>query len=70
MKDQKTDDTYETWLSKYGGYASSITLRDHFAGLAMQSLVADPDDQHNMTKAQMAEWAYAMADSMLKAREK
>ncbi len=69
MKDQD-DKMYEYagWLAKYGGYANGMTLRDHFAGLAMQSLVAYPDDQLNMTYAEMAEWAYAMADAMLKAR--
>lgn len=71
MKDQgEKMYSYPTWISKHGGYVKDMTMRDHFAGLAMQSLVADPDDQHNMTKVQMAEWAYAMADTMLKAREK
>ena len=71
MKDQD-DKMYEYagWMAKYGGLAKDMTMRDHFAGLAMQSLVAYPDDQQNMTYAEMAEWAYAMADGMLKAREK
>jgi hypothetical protein len=71
MKDQD-DKMYEYagWMAKYGGLAKDMTMRDHFAGLAMQSLVAYPDDQQNMTYAEMAEWAYAMADAMLKAREK
>ena len=46
-----------------------MSLRDYFAAKAMQSLVADPDDQHNMTKVQIAKWAYAMADRMLEARK-
>ena len=71
MKDQD-DKMYEYagWMAKYGGLAKDMTMRDHFAGLAMQGLVAYPDDQQNMTYAEMAEWAYAMADGMLKAREK
>lgn len=74
MKDQKTDDTYETWLSKYGGYASSITLRDHFAGLAMQGLIArESTGAFNFETCKndpwrVALWAYDVADQMLKVR--
>jgi hypothetical protein len=60
-----------TWMSKTGGFARDMTLRDEFAGRAMQSFVAGwigikayPD-----TDMMVAEHAYRMADAMLKARE-
>lgn len=44
-----------------------LVLRDHFAGLAMQSisLSLDPNEQQLVATA-----AYQMADAMLKARNK
>lgn len=47
-----------------------MTLRDWFAGMAMQALLPDvsnPPDEH--WKYGVALDAYAMADTMLKARE-
>ena len=41
-------------------------LRDEFAGKAMQSVIARGDDTN---RPGMAEWSYAMADAMLKARD-
>ncbi len=41
-------------------------LRDEFAGQAMQAVIARGDDTN---RPGMAEWSYAMADAMLKARE-
>ena len=69
MKDQD-DKMYEYagWLAKYGGYANGMTLRDHFAGLAMQSLIqTSTGDDNEIVDA--AEDAYSYADAMLKARE-
>jgi hypothetical protein len=43
-----------------------MTLRDYFAAKAMQSVIARGDDTN---RPGMAEWSYAMADAMLKARE-
>jgi len=63
---------YTDWLVKNGGHLESLTLRDHFAGLAMQGLLsyaatsgkyAPPDDE-------LAREAYKMADAMLKERAK
>jgi hypothetical protein len=49
-----------------------MTLRDYFAGLAMQGLIANsrraPDGNH-ATTSWYAKGAYLMADAMLKARE-
>jgi hypothetical protein len=62
-----------TWMAKTGGYAKDMTLRDHFAGLAMQGLFAS-DAKHYHEDADifdvMAEAAYKTADAMLKERNK
>lgn len=69
MKDINTDNTYDTWLSKHGGYASSITLRDYFAAKAMQSMLPLFSDRPLKEIQEVPTKAYAMADLMLKARE-
>jgi len=46
------------------------SLRDHFAGLAMQGYCANPDPQTATSpQERIADWAYAQADAMLRARE-
>ncbi len=45
--------------------AFGMTLRDHFAGLAMQGLLA----RKPMSGAEQSHEAYKIADAMLKARE-
>jgi hypothetical protein len=68
MKDEIIDATiakhYTNWHIKTGGYARDKTLRDEFAGLAMQKIMgtADIDD--------CCETAYIWADAMLKERAK
>ena len=72
-----------TWLERTGGYAHSMTLRDHFAGLAMQSSLLSACTNENSTLAvinkaktnvEFEDWlsysSYAMADAMLKERAK
>lgn len=44
-----------------------MSLRDHFAGLAMQACLARGDDTN---RPGIAEWSYSMADAMLKERIK
>ena len=56
------------WMQKTGGYAKDMTLRDHFAGMAMQGLVARTDWDTDSLDFYSG-WAYEMADAMLKARE-
>jgi hypothetical protein len=58
---------YTDWMVKTGGFARDMTLRDYFAGLAMQGLTV-----HNIREsyAEMAEKSYTMADAMLKERAK
>ena len=58
---------YTDWHIKTGGFARDMTLRDHFAGLAMQAfLTADVDFSNEL----MIYTAYSMADAMLKERAK
>jgi len=53
-----------TWMQKTGGFAKDITLRDKFAGLAMQVL---KDSVWNFEL--LSKQAYELADAMLAARE-
>ena len=70
------EDTDKTWIEVHGGYAKDMTMRDHFAGLAMQNYIADKEliDLYchlgRDVKQEVAVTAYMMADAMLKAREK
>jgi len=80
MKDATIDGTinatiakqYTDWHVKTGGFARDKTLRDEFAGVALQGLLsyaatsgkyAPPDDE-------LAREAYKMAEAMLKERNK
>jgi len=70
------EDTDKTWIEVHGGYAKDMTLRDHFAALAMQIYMADQEliamysHLRKDAKREIAVTAYMMADAMLKAREK
>ena len=55
-----------TWMSKTGGFARDMTLRDHFAVLSFGIRLAKYDD---WTLSELTEQAYVDADAMLKARE-
>lgn len=59
---------YTDWLVKTGGYAKDMTLRDHFAGLAMQACLAQESILKDPEPA--FKWSYKMADAMLKERSK
>jgi hypothetical protein len=50
------------------GYSEGMTLRDYFAGKAMQGLLLD-DNGDFSDRNWLAEKAYEFADAMLKARE-
>ena len=56
-----------TWLERTGGYAHSMTLRDHLAGLSMQGLIAADVDYSNEL---LVNYAYILADAMIKERAK
>jgi len=68
MKDETINATivkqHTDWMVKTGGYAKDMTMRDHFAGLAMQKIMgtADIDD--------CCETVYKWADAMIKERNK
>jgi len=54
-----------TWIAAHGH--SGMSLRDWFAGMALQGILAcEPDWEGEVT---MEEWAYERADRMLAARE-
>jgi hypothetical protein len=52
-----------------GAVERGMTLRDHFAGLAMQALLARTTYHIEDEPRDIAEDAYCYADAMLKARE-
>ena len=45
-----------------------MDLRDYFAAKAMQGILSDPDLAINNEK--IAEWAYTLAEAMMKERKK
>jgi len=51
-------------LKKYNG----ISLRDHFAGLAMQSLINDNKQVKSLNSFELTDKAYYYADQMLESR--
>ena len=60
------EDTNKTWIGVHGGYAKDMTLRDHFAGLAMQAIVGREDFE---SEDWVWETAYDMADAMLAVKQ-
>ena len=76
MRNETIDETinatiakqYTDWMVKTGGYAKDMTMRDYYAGLAMQALLRD-DDVIEIWRGIPAD-AYEMADAMLKERAK
>ena len=75
MKDQLLDGEYlitkeyTDWMVKTGGYARDMTMRDHFAAKAVQSLIVVYTDDKNIV-GEYSERAYQIADAMLKERIK
>lgn len=55
-------------------YVTRYSLRDHFAGCALQGLLTtfqdDQRDVDGLNPAVYARWCYEMADAMLEARKK
>jgi hypothetical protein len=60
---------YTEWHIKHGGFARDMTMRDYYAGLAMQSLIVVYKDDKTLV-AEYSERAYLIADAMLKERIK
>ena len=48
-------------------YSPGMSLRDWYAGMAMQGMQGNPEYDRN-TSSQLAQQSYVMADAMLKAR--
>ena len=63
---------YTEWLVKTGGFARDMTLRDEFAGVALQGLLAHAatTGKYAPPDNELAREAYKMADAMLKERAK
>jgi len=59
------DEDGNFYPSSYEG----MTLRDHFAGLAMQGAFTSPIAASQDEKEYIAKHSYLMADAMLEARE-
>jgi hypothetical protein len=63
-----------TWMKKTGGYAKDMTLRDHYAGLALQGQLSMPElcvaiGSGSATVTGLCGSCFEWADAMLKARE-
>jgi hypothetical protein len=58
------EDKDKSWMEVHGGYARDMTMRDEFAGRAMQVL---KDSVWNFEL--LSKQAYELADAMLKARD-
>ena len=59
------EDTDKTWMEVHGGYAKDMTMRDEFAGRAMQVL-----KDYVYSFEELSKQAYELADAMLEARKK
>ena len=62
------EDTDKTWIEVHGGFARDMTMRDEFAGRAMQGLITNADYDW-IQGEEISKIAYSMADAMLKARD-
>ena len=64
-----------TWMTKNGGFAKDMTLRDHYAGQAMQAQLSMPElcvaiDSGSTTVAALCGSCFEWADAMLAARKR
>jgi len=57
-----------TWMEKTGGFAKDMTLRDHFAGLAITGISLHDVPSEEAMRVVVND-AYRLADAMLEARE-
>jgi len=60
---------YTDWMVKTGGMVTAMTMRDHLAALAMQSLIVVYKDDKQLV-GDYSERAYLIANAMLKERTK
>ena len=69
----KTEPAFPSGTDFYGGSNKEygkrgLTLRDYFAAKAMQGVIASLQEGEDFTD-RGCEWAYQIADAMLKARQ-
>jgi hypothetical protein len=68
QEEQKPNNPYAFPVSDINGYITDgMTLRDHFAGLAMQGYLSTEHSGYS-SEEYHAEQSYKVADAMLKAR--
>lgn len=56
----------KVYIAATAQFAQGMSLRDHFAALAMPVILASP---RNLGYQEVAECSYEMADAMIRARE-
>jgi len=71
MSQPKGDDT---WMQRTGGFAKDMTLRDYYAGLALQGQLSMHElcvaiNSGSATVTGLCASCFEWADAMLKARE-
>jgi hypothetical protein len=61
------EDTDKTWMEVHGGFAKDMTMRDYYAGLAMQGLISREsiDSIYGEKVERLAITARFIADAML-----
>jgi hypothetical protein len=62
----EAQEIHDTWLTKNGGFAKDMTMRDHYAGQALHGILTR---KVFTTAERISEVAYEIADAMLVARE-
>jgi hypothetical protein len=58
-----------TFHNGWGEPEKGMTLRDYFAAKAMQGFMANKSNPMHYQPEEDGQWAYMIADAMLKARE-
>jgi len=66
------EETNPTWKEVHGGFARDMTLRDWYAGLAMQGMLSNEKLHKQILEAGQSwieESAWMVAEAMLKERD-
>jgi hypothetical protein len=69
MNENTGGPAFPVGLEAFGEDKTGMTLRDYFAAKAMQGNLASMVEGQEFAPSMGAEWAYKVADAMLKARE-
>ncbi len=70
MSDQDPELLHAFPLSAGDEYQRGMTLRDWFAGQALQGMLANPGTRDDITSVELADLAYLYADALLMERDK